>query len=169
MCCCRFAYCRYVDKVDMPKVLLWVILYTHLNVRSPCTAGLFCLCMLCASINTSAGNIRLSFISRRWKRRCFRRKSRLAFILWQWYFVPILCSVIQSSGFFSEKLKFLNLFRADESQLLTGSHFWAQAECTHMLAKANVGTHTPRFISEGGTIELAVFINLSINRILNAR
>lgn len=154
MCCCRFAYYRYVDKVDMPKVLLWVILYTHLNVRSPYTAGLtglFCLCVVCASINTSAGNIRLSFISRRWKRRCFRRKSRLAFILWQWYFVPILGSVIQSSGFFSEKLKFFNLFQADESQLLTGSHFWAQAECTHMLAKANVGTrtHTDLFLREG--------------------
>lgn len=82
--------------------------------------------------------------------------------------MPILCNVIQTSVFFSEKLKFLNLFQADESQLLTGSQFGAQAEGTRTLAKANVGTHTHKFISEGVTIVLAVFIKLSMNRILNA-
>jgi len=39
-----------------------------------------------------------------------------------------------------------------------------------MFAETSVSTHTQRhkFISEGGTIVLAVFIKLSVNRILNA-
>lgn len=67
---------------------------------------------------------------------------------------------------FLEKIKFLSLFQADESQLLTGSHFLAQAECAHTLAKAIAGTH--KFISEGGPVVLAISIKLSINRLLNA-
>lgn len=52
MCYCRYAYYRYVDTVDTHEVLLWLIFYTHFNVRSRYTAdltGLFCVCCMQAS------------------------------------------------------------------------------------------------------------------------
>lgn len=140
MFCCRHVYYRYINTLDMHKMLLWVVLCAPLNITSHCTAdhpGLF---WVCSMQSRTLLQVRLdSFISRRWKIGCFRGKSRLAFILWQWHFVSILSSVIQSCGFFSEKL---NLLHADGSQLQTGSCFWAQPQCTHKLAKASVGTQT---------------------------
>lgn len=135
-------YCGYVGTVDMHEVLLLVVLYTDLDFRSSYTVdltGLFCVCCVRAStlLQVTSGSP-----FQGGERRYFRRKSRLAFILWQWYFVAILCGVIQSSGSFSEKLKFLSLFQAGERQLPTRSHFWAQAERAHMLAKATVCAHT---------------------------
>ena len=52
MCYCRYAYYRCIDTVDVHKVLLWVILYTHLSIRSPYTAeltGLFSVSCMQAS------------------------------------------------------------------------------------------------------------------------
>lgn len=49
---CATADIHTVDTEDMHKGLLWVVLYTHFNIRSPYTVhltGLFCMCCMQAS------------------------------------------------------------------------------------------------------------------------